>query len=437
MYIQRTIDTDLIEWKNSQHRKPLLIRGARQVGKSTAVRNLAKEFISFVEINFDEQPLIRTLFEKVNSIDELLEQLAIIYQIQIIEGETLLFFDEIQACLPAISLLRYFHEKKPNLHIVAAGSLLEFALTELPSFGVGRIRSIFMYPLSFNEFLTAMNESQLLKLIEKSDSQHPISPILHEKLKLYLKKFFIIGGMPEVVNAYVQRKNLIEVQRILDDLVISIQSDFSKYHKRISINRIQSVFENVIQQIGSKFKFSSQFSELNGLQVKQVIDLLELAGLVNSVTHSSCNGIPLGAESNVKKRKFLIFDTGIFQRILGLDVSTLLLNDDYEIINKGNIAELFVGLELIKTNSPYEKTPLYYWHRESKSSQSEVDYVIQKGEHIIPIEVKSGTKGTMQSLHIFMSEKSSHLGIRCSLENFGTYNNIEILPLYAISQLRK
>ena len=437
MYIQRTIDTDLIEWKNSQHRKPLLIRGARQVGKSTAVRNLAKEFISFVEINFDEQPLIRTLFEKVNSIDELLEQLAIIYQIQIIEGETLLFFDEIQACLPAISLLRYFHEKKPNLHIVAAGSLLEFALTELPSFGVGRIRSIFMYPLSFNEFLTAMNESQLLKLIEKSDSQHPVSPILHEKLKLYLKKFFIIGGMPEVVNAYVQRKNLIEVQRILDDLVISIQSDFSKYHKRISINRIQSVFENVIQQIGSKFKFSSQFSELNGLQVKQVIDLLELAGLVNSVTHSSCNGIPLGAESNVKKRKFLIFDTGIFQRILGLDVSTLLLNDDYEIINKGNIAELFVGLELIKTNSPYEKTPLYYWHRESKSSQSEVDYVIQKGEHIIPIEVKSGTKGTMQSLHIFMSEKSSHLGIRCSLENFGTYNNIEILPLYAISQLRK
>ncbi len=437
MYIQRTIDTDLIEWKNSQHRKPLLIRGARQVGKSTAVRNLAKEFKSFIEINFDEEPLIRTLFEKVHSIDELLEQLAIIHQIQIIEGETLLFFDEIQACLPAISMLRYFHEKKPNLHVIAAGSLLEFALSELPSFGVGRIRSIFMYPLSFNEFLTAMNESQLLKLIEKSDSQHPVSSILHEKLKLYLRKFFIIGGMPEVVNAYVQRKNLIEVQRILDDLVISIQSDFSKYHKRIPINRIQSVFENVIQQIGSKFKFSSQFSELNGLQVKQVIDLLELAGLVHSVTHSSCNGIPLGAESNVKKRKFLIFDTGIFQRILGLDVSTLLLNDDYEIINKGNIAELFVGLELIKTNSPYEKTPLYYWHRESKSSQAEVDYVIQKGEQILPIEVKSGTKGTMQSLHIFMSEKSSNLGIRCSLENFGTYNKIEILPLYAISQLRQ
>lgn len=171
--------------------------------------------------------------------------------------------------------------------------------------------------------------------------------------------------------------------------------------------------------------------------MKQVIDLLELAGLVHSVTHSSCNGIPLGAESNVKKRKFLIFDTGIFQRILGLDVSTLLLNDDYEIINKGNIAELFVGLELIKTNSPYEKTPLYYWHRESKSSQAEVDYVIQKGEQILPIEVKSGTKGTMQSLHIFMSEKSSNLGIRCSLENFGTYNKIEILPLYAISQLRQ
>lgn len=436
MYIQRTIDTDLILWKNAEQRKPLLIRGARQVGKSTAVRNLAKDFKSFIEINFDEEPLLRNLFENIKSIDELLEQLAIIYQTPIIEGETLIFLDEIQACLPAISLLRYFYEKKPNIHIIAAGSLLEFALTELTSFGVGRIRSIFMYPLSFNEFLIAMNESQLLKLLEKSDSQNPVSPILHEKMKLYLKKFFIIGGMPEAVNAYVQRKDLMEVQRILDDLVISIQADFSKYNKRISVNRIQSVFENVIQQVGSKFKYSSHYSEFNGIQVKQVIDLLELAGLVHSVTHSSCNGIPLGAESNMKKRKFLIFDTGIFQKILGLDVSSLLLNDEYQVINKGNIAELFVGLELIKTNSPYEKSPLYYWHRESKSSQAEVDYVIQKGEQIIPIEVKSGTKGTMQSLHIFMAEKSSNLGIRCSLENFGTMNNINILPLYAISHLR-
>ncbi len=437
MYIQRTVDAALIEWKNADLRKPLLIRGARQVGKSTAVRNLAKQFTHFIEINFDEQPIYKSLFENVKSLDELLEQLSIVSQTSIIEGETLIFLDEIQTCIPAISILRYFYEKKPNLHVIAAGSLLEFALTELPSFGVGRVRSIFMYPLSFDEFLQALNETQLINLLEKSDEQNPLSHILHEKLKIYLKKFLIIGGMPEVVSAYIHKRDLIEVQRILDDLVISIQADFIKYSKRIPVNRIRSVFENIVLQVGSKFKYSNVTSDLNSAQVKQVIELLEMAGIVHSVTHSSCNGIPLGAESNPKKRKFLIFDTGVYQRILGLDLASLLLNEDKDVVNKGNIAELFVGLEIIKTNSCYDRTPLYYWHREEKSSQAEIDYVIQNGEFIIPIEVKAGTKGSMQSLHLFMSEKLSKLGIRCSLENFDSFNKVKIIPLFAISHLSK
>lgn len=436
MYIQRAIDNELIQWKSAEGRKPLLIRGARQVGKSTAVRNLAKKFQYFIEINFDEEPLYKTLFENIISVEEVLEQISIISQTPIIEGETLIFFDEIQSCLGAISNLRFFYEKKPKIHIIAAGSLLEFALSDLPSFGVGRIRSIFMYPLSFNEFLVAMNESPLIDLMEKSGAEKPIGKLLHEKLKLYLKKFLIIGGMPEAVAAYAQKKDLIEIQRILDDLIISIQADFSKYNKRVAVNRIQTVFETVIQQVGSKFKFSDNQSGLSAVQVKQVMEMLELAGLIHPVTHSSCNGIPLGAEINLKKRKYLIFDTGIFQRIMGLDVSALLLNDDYQVVNKGNIAELFVGLELIKSTSPYEKSQLHYWHREQKNSKAEVDYVIQRGENILPIEVKAGTKGAMQSLSIFMSEKSSKIGVRCSLENFSHYNNIEVIPLYAISKLR-
>lgn len=437
MYIKRTVDAALIEWKNTDQRKPLLIRGARQVGKSTAVRNLAKQFTHFIEINFDEQPIYKSLFDNVKSLDELLEQLSIVSQTSIIEGETLIFLDEIQTCIPAISILRYFYEKKPNLHIIAAGSLLEFALAEIPSFGVGRVRSIFMYPLSFDEFLQALNETQLINLLEKSDERNPLSHILHEKLKIYLKKFLIIGGMPEVVSAYIHKRDLIEVQRILDDLVISIQADFIKYSKRIPVNRIRSVFENIVLQVGSKFKYSNVTSDLNSAQVKQVIELLEMAGIVHSVTHSSCNGIPLGAESNPKKRKFLIFDTGVYQRILGLDLASLLLNEDKDVVNKGNIAELFVGLEIIKTNSCYDRTPLYYWHREEKSSQAEIDYVIQNGEFIIPIEVKAGTKGSMQSLHLFMSEKSSKLGIRCSLENFDSLNKVKTIPLFAISHFSK
>jgi predicted AAA+ superfamily ATPase len=435
MYIQRKIDDVLLTWQRSSSRKPLLIRGARQVGKSTAVRNLSKQFDYFIEINFDEQPEYLNLFANTSDIGDLIEQLAIITQTEIIEGRTLVFLDEIQASLPAISKLRYFYEKKPNLHVIAAGSLLEFALSELPSFGVGRVRSLFMYPFSFIEFLGALNEKPLASMIQQSNSQSPINPIFHEKLKIYFKKFLIIGGMPQAVQTYVAKGDLLEVQRILDDLIIAIQADFVKYKRQIPPTNIKSVFESIVKQVGTKFKYSNDLTSLTNPMIKQVIDLLEMAGLVYQVTHSSSNGIPLGAEANPKKIKLLIFDTGIYQRILGLDVASLLLKDDIEVINKGNIAELFVGLELLKSNYAYEKTALFYWHREAKNSQAEVDYVIQNQDFILPLEVKAGTKGAMQSMHLFMNEKKSRYGLRLSLENFTEYEKVKVLPLYAVSNI--
>lgn len=437
MYIERKIDIELLEWKDATSKKPLLIRGARQVGKSTAIRNLSKHFDYFIEINFDEQQLYQNLFANTSDVHDLLEQLAIITQTEIIEGRTLVFLDEIQACLPAISMLRYFYERKPNLHVIAAGSLLEFALAELPSFGVGRVRSLFMYPFSFIEFLGALNEKPLIRMIEQSNSDKPINPIFHEKLKIYLKKFLIIGGMPQAVQTYVAKGDLLEVQRILDDLIIALQADFVKYKKQIAPTSIKSVFESIVKQVGTKYKYSNEYTTLTNPVIKQVIDLLEMAGLVYPVTHSSSNGIPLGAETNPKKTKFLIFDTGIYQRILGLDVASLLLKGDFEVINKGNIAELFVGLELIKSNSCYEKTALHYWHREAKNSQAEVDYVIQIQDTIVPIEVKAGTKGAMQSMYMFMDEKKSKFGIRFSLENFTEFDKVKVFPLYAVSNINK
>jgi predicted AAA+ superfamily ATPase len=432
MYIERLIDKDLLEWSTATSRKPLLIRGTRQVGKSTAVRHLAEKFEFFIEINFDEQPQYASLFKENISIDETIEQLSLITNTNIIEGKTLLFLDEIQACLPAISALRYFNERKPNLHVIAAGSLLEFALSELPSFGVGRM---FVYPLSFTEFLGALNEKALANAILQSSANEPLNEIVHNKIKIYLKKFLIIGGMPEVVQTFISNRNLLEVQRLLDDLIISIQDDFTKYKKRIPSERVKLVFDSIVQQVGMKYRYSDQHSSLTSVQIKQVIDLLEMAGLVHPVTHSSCNGVPLGAESNIKKRKYLVFDTGIFQRMLGLDVASVLMKDDFEVVNKGNIAELFVGLELLKLKSCFEKTPLYYWHRESKNSQAEVDYVVQLQNKIVPIEVKAGTKGTMQSMFLFMDEKHSELGVRLSLENFSQYEKVRVYPLYAVSNV--
>jgi predicted AAA+ superfamily ATPase len=436
MYIERKIDVELVEWMRTSSRKPLLVRGARQVGKSTAIRNFSKHFDHFIEINFDEQPLYQQLFSMTSDVHDVLEQLAIITQTEIIEGKTLVFLDEIQACLPAISKLRYFYEKKPNLHIIAAGSLLEFALAELPSFGVGRVRSLFMYPFSFIEFLGALNEKRLVSMLQQSNPSKPINLIFHEKLKIYLKKFLIIGGMPQAVQTYVAKGDLLEVQRILDDLIITIQADFVKYKKKIPPASIKTIFESIVNQVGKKYKFTNDFTSLTIVIIKQVIDLLEMAGLVYPVTHSSSNGIPIGAEINPKKTKLLIFDTGIYQRILGLNVADLLLKDDVEVINKGNIAELFVGLELIKSTQCYEKTGLYYWHREAKNSQAEVDYVIQIQDVIIPLEVKAGTKGAMQSLYLFMNEKKSSFGIRVSLENFSEFENVKVIPLYAVSNLK-
>ncbi|MBY0426045.1 MAG: AAA family ATPase, partial [Cytophagales bacterium] len=370
MYLSRKIDQELQLWAKDSQRKPLVLRGARQVGKSTVVRNLGKLFKYYIEVNFDENPSYKNLFNQNLSPENICEQLSVLMNIPIVAGETLVFFDEIQSCLPAISSLRYFYEKLPDLHIIAAGSLIEFALAELPSFGVGRVRFLYLYPFSFEEFLLSNHEERLLEILKNASPEQPLNEIIHEKLKQYWKKFLIIGGMPEVVSNYIQHKDLLKVQRILDDLIISMQADFSKYKNRMPSIRIKEVFESVVQQVGQKFTYSYAGATLTNIQIKEALRLLEMAGLVVSVTHSSCNGIPLGAGSNPKFIKYIVLDTGIFQRLLGLSLSNILLENDTAVANKGSIAELFVGLELLKNSSFYESTRLFYWQRESRSSQA-------------------------------------------------------------------
>jgi predicted AAA+ superfamily ATPase len=415
------------------NRKPLLLRGARQVGKSSAVRRLAEQFENFLEINFEINKEARDLFAKGDlSPFRLSQELAAIYQTPVIPGKTLLFFDEIQSSIPAISSLRFFYEEYGELHVIAAGSLLEFAFQEIPSFGVGRVRSMFMYPMNFSEFLNACNHQLLLEAIQKADCKNPLSGPVHKKAVELLKIFFIIGGMPEVVSAYVNNNDLLSCQRILDDLVISLELDFSKYKKKVSTSQLSAVFDSVTAQMGKKFAYAGISKDYNSRQLKEGTELLIMSGLVIPVIHSASNGIPLGAEIDNKKKKLLLLDTGIFQRLLGLPLSDLIISDNFSLINKGNIAELFAGLEILKSSSCYEKKELYYWHRESKSSNAEVDYVMQYGQDIIPIEVKSGAKGAMQSMNLFMKEKQPPFGIRASLENFGELPGIKIVPLYAL-----
>lgn len=435
MYISREIDNALVTWKNEVNRKPLLMRGPRQVGKSTAVRNLAHSFEYFIEVDFEVQRNLHPLFNSSLNPADICEQLSLFYSVPIIEGKTLLLFDEIQSCLSAISSLRYFYEKMPNLHLIAAGSLLEFALQELTSFGVGRVRSLFVRPFSFNEFLIACDQIPLAESIKNASVANPLPDLIHKKIITQYKRFMAIGGMPEVVAKYVASGDMLACMNIIDDLVISYQDDFAKYKRLMPVTRIREAFEAVVLQTGGKFVYAKAALTSDPKQIKAAIELLILAGLVIPVTHTSSNGIPLGAEVDPKKRKMLIFDTGIFQRLLGLNIGELMISDSFEVVNKGALAELSVGLELSKRSSHYRKDPLYYWQRESVSGNAEVDYVFQKGEKIIPIEVKSGVRGSMQSLHLFLKEKNIDEGIRFSLENFSLYLNIRTIPLYAVSTI--
>ncbi len=433
MQLKRNIDTILFEWKKSHSRKPILLRGARQVGKSTSVKAFAKHFDYFLEVNFETEKEIHVFFEGNINVVSICEKLSVYYNTPIEAGKTLLFFDEIQQCIPAISALRYFYEQLNELHVIAAGSLLEFALAELPSFGVGRIRSVFMYPLSFYEFLEAKSETKLLELIKIGKT---IDAPFHKKLTEYLRIFMIIGGMPEVVAKYINGEPLLEIQTVLDELQASMIADFTKYKKNVPSNRLIEVFEAVVAQSGGKFNLSKASSNANYGQIKEALALLEKAGLIYAVTHSAGNGVPLGAEINDKKRKYLLFDTGVFQRILGLNIGQFLAQTDQEIINKGTIAETFVGNEIIKNSSPYIQERLYYWHREVPTSNAEVDYLIQKDGQVLPVEVKSSQKGSMQSLLLFMKEKNTK-GIRISMENFNSFQDITIIPLYAAGYFLK
>lgn len=435
MYINRKVDFELQAWKVEKDRKPLLIRGARQVGKTKTVRNFGLSFENFVEINFEEYPSLKTLFQNDLSPLSICENLSAIFRTSIVPEKTLLFFDEIQACPEAIASLRFFYEKMPTLHLIAAGSLLEFAIQEIPTFGVGRIRSIFMYPLSFSEFLAGSGESQLLEKVINATPMSPLSEVLHQRLIELVKKFICLGGMPEVVKTYLETRDLNKCGQLLDDLIISIQSDFAKYKKRVSVLRLNEVFQSVVKQAGQKFVYSKACTQANHKQVKEALQLLITAGLVIPVTHSSANGIPLGAESNPQKQKMLLYDTGIFQRIMNLDLAEFFLINNFEIINKGKIAELFVGLELIKSFSCYQNPGLFYWQREARNSNAEVDYVIPSKQNIVPIEVKSGSKGSMQSLFIFLEEKKINKGIRISSENFSVIEKIDIYPLYAVESI--
>jgi predicted AAA+ superfamily ATPase len=434
-YLARSIDRHLSSWKDDPRHKPLLLRGARQVGKSSAVRHLGQSFDFFLEVNFERQTDLAELFRVSLNPKNICTKLSAIFGTPVSPGRTLLFFDEIQACLPAIASLRFFYEDYPELHIIAAGSLLEFAIQEIPTFAVGRIRSLFLYPFSFDEYLSAHGLDLLVEEKNNATAEKPLLEALHNKLTDHLRTFFLVGGMPEVVATWIDKADYQLCRSVQNDILQTYADDFAKYKKRVSLVILHQTLRSVAHQSGSKFMYSEVVGEAEPVKIKDALELLTMAGIIIPVTHTAANGLPLGAEINVKFRKFLFMDTGLLLRILNLEIYDILLSPDRDLVNKGDVAELFAGLELLKHGSPFERQELYYWVRLSKGAQAEIDYVISDNGCIRPIEVKAGTKGAMQSLYRFMELKKSTSAIRTSLENFGRIGLVDICPLYALGSM--
>ena len=445
-YYKRNIDDKLLEWKESSRRKPLLIRGARQVGKSTAVRHLGKGFKYFVEVNLESQPSIRQLFTKDIDVHRTCEAISATLGIPVVAGKTLLFIDEIQVSQEAIMSLRYFKEDYSELHVIAAGSLLEFTLEELPSFGVGRIRSLYMYPFSFDEFLLAQGLDTTVGFKHKATSLSPLPEAVHNKLVEQLKTFYLVGGMPAAITEWVESKSYIECTRVHNDILDTYQDDFSKYKSRVSPALLRQVLRSVALQAGCKFVFRQVADDIHSSVIKEALHLLTLAGLIKPVTHSDGNGVPLGAEENCNYTKYLFLDLGLMQTMLGTPAANVLLSSEVDFVNKGAASEMFAGLELVKNHDCFQKAEMYYWQNLSRGTNAEIDYLVVKDGIVVPIEVKASTRGSMQSLWLFMRKKGLHRAIRTSLENFGEFEyvdkesqdevrHVDVVPLYALSNL--
>lgn len=418
---------DLEAWRNDAYRKPLLVRGCRQVGKSWLIREFGKQFDSFVEINFEKDKLIHHYFSADLHIDTILEKLSIYAHTKIEAGKTLLFFDEVQACEGAIQALRYFKEDKPEIHIIAAGSLLDFALNKL-GIAVGRVQFMQLYPLSFAEYLTVSNCQNLREFLFRQEND----PVISQQLVEHLKNYMWLGGMPAVIDAWVSDHDPVICQKLQDEIIESYQIDFHKYAKQHEVPHVAKVFESIPHIIGKKFVYSHIDEHARIDVIKNALNLLETAGIANLCHHTSAQHPPLGAMQNDKRFKVFYFDIGIAQRLLGLDIKQWALNP-LRLANQGEIAEQFVAQEMLAYANFHKQAKLFYWHREAKSSNAEIDFVIQKNGEIIPIEVKSSHKGGMKSLGLFLeSHPNSKFALKISMGQFSQHDNIIEIPLYAL-----
>ena len=434
--MKRRRHSDLLEWKNRLGRKPLLVRGARQVGKSFLIKAFGSEhFRNVVEINFEMRPDLASLFSGSLDPARLVRDIKIATQQEIHPGETLLFFDEIQLVPQSLTALRYFYEKMPELHVIAAGSLLEFAIEDV-GIPVGRVESLYLYPMNFAEFLEARGQTVLFKLLEDHVGYDPIGEFAHKQLVSLLSEYFAVGGMPEAVRVWAETQDFLSVARVHSTLVENFKQDFPKYARRAQVKYVDTVFQAIPRLLGRKFVYSHIDPTIKARDLKAALQLLSKAGIAHLVHHSNANGIPQGAENKGDLFKVVFLDVALAQSLLGLQQGAWILDAATQFANRGAIVESFVGQEILAASPAQNRAELFYWVREKTTSLAEVDYLCTNHGQILPIEVKSGSRRRGKSVQILLSEKPHIREYRqVSIDNFQTLRHGINVPLYSVHRM--
>ena len=389
------------KWIAASRRKPLIVRGARQVGKTWLVEHVAaSKFETMVKIDLEKRRDLHVHFSDNLDPAIIVQHLEVDSGRRIVPGRALLFLDEIQACPRAIMALRYFHEQMPALHVIAAGSLLEFALGEI-SVPVGRVQYLHLYPMTFREYLLGIGN----EVAAETAARHPseVDAGIQRQLLQELKTYFFVGGMPESVQVYSDTQSLVESFKAQTEVTSAYREDFVKYTPRVDRACLDSVLLNVARQIGEQVKYTRLNDSHTGPTNRRAFDLLCKARVIHKIASCNPSGLPLGATANDKRFKAALLDIGLLQNLCQVPVELEFRQDDLLAMYRGKLAEQFVAQELIANHTG----ELFYWAREARSSNAEVDYLAVREGRIVPIEVKSGGGGSLRSLHL-MLETYSH-----------------------------
>lgn len=421
--MKRNAMQDLIAWKDSEDRKPMVLKGARQVGKTWLMKEFGQNFYdSYTYFNFDEEDELNSIFQANKNPHRIIELLSLISGQKILPGKTLIIFDEIQECPEALNALKYFKERANEYHVISAGSLLGTLLAQPKSYPVGMVNLLEITPLTFDEFLEAIDPSLYL-YYEEIQKQQPIEEIFHKRLLEAYDYYLIIGGMPECVASWIKHKDPAKISQIQQELVEVYENDFSKHNGKVNSGRILMVFRSIVSQLAKpneKFMYGAVREGGRARDFEEAIEWLVSAGMLNRVYNVSKMEHPLAAFDKLDQFKLFLFDTGLLKHMAGVDNSAILLKADFQF--KGPLTENFVLQQLL---GQFEVAPRYY-----SDKQMEIDFVLQNGMEIIPVEAKGGENKSAPSFKRYIAAHHPEHALRFSKRGYRKDGDITNLPLY-------